>query len=153
MSTDAQLDRRIRRADRRLKRVRRKRPEVTPRINRLERRLGRLERLRALPAAERPKPLKLTAGLLQSALDVAVVALAATPAGPVLGAVKLGIGALDKVGRAVAKQDVAGLLDEVQDAVRAELAKRGIELDEDDDALMAFADALEDQLEPDLADT
>lgn len=152
MSTDAELDRRIQRTTRRLKRVRRKRPEATPRIARLERRLGRLERLRALPAAERPKPVKLTAGLLQTALDVAILALAATPAGPVLGAVKLGVGAVGKVGKAVASQDVAGLLDGVQDAVRAELAKRGIELDEDDDALLAFADALEDQLEPDLAD-
>jgi hypothetical protein len=148
MATDAQLEKRIRRAERRLKQVRRK--GATARISRLERRATRLRALLAMPADQRPRSV-LNLDVLKTALDAASVLLAATPAGPVLAVVKGGLAAAKGVGKALASADVGDAMDEVVGLVRAELERRGVRLDEDDDVLLSLTDALENELEPELA--
>lgn len=146
-NSDASLDRRLRQAQKRLDRTTRKKPG-SARVERLRRRVAKLTALRALPEAERPARLHLDLDLVKTALDVAQVALAATPVGPVLGAVKASLSVAKGLGKALADQDPAGAMDGVLDAVRAALRERGVDLDEDDEALAALMDRLEDQLDP-----
>jgi hypothetical protein len=147
--TDAQLDRQIRRIDRRIAKSKRKNPGNTERVDRLTRKRTRLEAIKALPLDERPERLRIDAKLVRGALDAALLVLSATPAGPVLSGVKLGVSAIEQVQAAIRKQDVDDTIDGLTAVVRSELAARGLELDEDDETFATLMDALEDQLDRD----
>ncbi|MCB9689027.1 MAG: hypothetical protein H6738_12920 [Alphaproteobacteria bacterium] len=144
---DALLDKRIHQTEKRLNRVKRKKPG-SARVTRLERRHTRLKHLRTLPASQRPQPVRLDMNALKTALDAAQLVLAATPVGPALGAVKLGLGAAKGLGKALAAHDPADTMDSVLALVQSELKSRGVAMDEDDDALASLLDSLEDQLDP-----
>lgn len=145
--TDRDLNRQLRRLDRRMKRA--KKRDNPQRTARLARKHDRLTGYLALPIDERPKRVPISTALVQGALDAALLVLSATPAGPVLQGAKLGLTALAKVKSSVASQDVEGTIDGLADAVRTELASRGVHLDEDDEALAAMLDVLEDKLDRD----
>lgn len=143
---DSTLKRRMAALERRLHRARR--ADQGARVVRLERRHARLQQLLALPPDQRPARFRLDLDVLKTALDAAQLVLAATPVGPVLSTVKLGMVAAKGVQRALAEQDADGAVDGLLGAVRAELSRRGVSLPEDDEAFAVLTEALEDRLDP-----